>query len=207
MIQLKYRPQDIGFVKKQAQAVRYSLNSISNIPPLTSRQMLDFWVQSLGYIDWQHFSRQTKGHCSSSQSPELINKNYFSLFANKLHQYILGVSLEQIKWALASLTMIEQDDVDLIKRLLIRTVPSLLTDQHKKLIECDCIALDTRVNQLNPDENIIVGYIPTEHGKYAAANQLEKSEGRALSTIELVTLGLPTQLCRLTTVRSEFILS
>ncbi len=201
----KFQNPNIAFVRNQVQKTRYSLKQFSVSPSPRSREMLNFWVQSFGYSNWQIFLRKIKGYSPSSQLVGIATKDNFESFADKLHQQIKSYNLEQIKWGVsASLEICNEIEIDsnLISRLLVRPPPSPLSQQLRDLIDHGIIDIKTQVSE-NTNEHFVVGYVPTEIGKYIAAHQLERNKGRYLSTIELVKLALPTKLCKLKSISHE----
>lgn len=198
----KFKHNNIPLVKRQAQIARYSLKEYSELSTPKSNEMLDYWVQCFGYSNWQYFIRQINGHSSDKTDAAILSKDNFLSTSISLHKFIPDYDLEHIKWGLtSSLQTNHCINSNMIKKLLVRSVPTPLSPQLNELLRNGFIEVDTR-RSTNSNEDLIVGYIPTELGKYAAAQQHENNSGQPLSRIDLVKFGLSDNLCKLKRIHS-----
>ncbi|WP_064435438.1 hypothetical protein [Pseudoalteromonas neustonica] len=189
-------------VKKQTQISRFSLKSFNSKVKLGSAKFLDIWTQTFNYEGWQDFIRDVNGH-SDNNNIAIITKENYEEVSKKLHKQLPEYSLEQIKWSVIS-AYIEGLSIDseLIKKLLIRTMPMPLNQKFTEMHELGLLDYKTQYSESIKDE-IIIGCPPTELGRYAAAISKEKEVGEPLATLEIVSFGLPMSLCKLELVSSS----
>ncbi len=191
--------KDLAYVVRDA----LKLYDGKNVPSKTG--MLDVFASVMGYQGYQDFIRQSKGHTATRVAPLRLTAESFLLLSERLGQVLGGrYSESQCCWAMAGLFAIEnswklnEEDIALLQRHLMRTAPTPLDDQKQRLIELGCLVAEKRLVDNSPHlGEIIVGYHVTELGKYAAAREIERQKARPLSEVGLAQCGLPQDLCRL----------
>lgn len=213
-VDFAFSSDQIQHFKGLAYVVRDALKLYDgkNVPSKTG--MLDIFASVIGYQGYQDFIRQSKGHTATSAAPLRITAENFLRLSKRLEDVLGGRCSEpQCCWAVAGLFDLEktgklsEEDIALLQRHLIRTAPTPLDDQKRRLIELGCLVAETRLFDNTPDfGEIITGYHVTELGKYAAAWEIERQKARPLSEIDLAQLGLPQGLCRLRHVSSAMVI-
>lgn len=204
-MQYIFSESQIPVFKDQAHSIRNTLKLFEKeyVPSVTA--MLDIWARCLGYKDYQLFIRQSSGHRTTAIDAIVLTQDTFTILSDALFQQLQpSFSLPKCHWAIAGLfnlddrKPLEEEDIELLKTLMLRIAPPPVDERKQRLIELGCLVVERRTFENAPELGpIVVGYHVTELGKYAAARELERHKDRALSHIDLVELGLPEELCRL----------
>jgi hypothetical protein len=200
-----FSKSQISVFKDQAHSIRNTLKLFdkAHVPSVTA--MLDIWARCLEYKDYQLFIRQSSGHQATTIEPVVLTQDTFTILSDTLFQQLQpSFSLPKCCWAIAGLfnlddkKPLEEEDIALLKTLMLRIAPPPVDERKQRLIDLGCLVVEKRTFENAPELGpIVVGYHVTELGKYAAARELERHKGRALSHEELIRLGLPEELCRL----------
>lgn len=186
-----------------------SLYATDGLP--SKNAFFDITATLLGYADYQVFRRASKGHTKALDPPVKLTPTLFETFAVKLFKSLrTAFSREQCQWAVAGWfdldkrQLLDAEDEKLLRLYLLQSAPTPLDDRKRRLIDLGCLQVQTRQFANAPDlGDVVIGYSVTELGRYALARQFERSQEHPLSDLDLVSLGLTTDLSRLRLVTSS----